>query len=358
MAPPSKGPPVPDEDPDLAVLPPPPEGEAPADPSLCPRCGGKLTNPDGLGWCPGCGYCRSLAEEEAVVPPPVEPAPPKKPSVLGATEFGEAMRRMPGWAWPLLGGAAAVAGASVAADYCLPEDGLARALWSALQMVLSVVGLVAAQLWAVMLVGAREDGIGARDVILGGRVWRAALRRLPATRKPVWLGAWCLTGLVCGAAVVGGFGYWLELVREKRLRQVAEALSRGESPKAPAKETSREPQVPPPGPAPTPDDRSQVAQCVVIGYQTDGTKVTGLVLATTDGSRLKYAGLVKEGLSPTLAKDLMGRLSHLGRDEPLIPGLKVGNVLWVKPGVFCDVKHAGADKDGHLEQPALKELHD
>src|SRR5260370_36875121 len=26
----------------------------------CPRCGGKLMNPDSLGWCAKCGYCRSL----------------------------------------------------------------------------------------------------------------------------------------------------------------------------------------------------------------------------------------------------------------------------------------------------------
>src|SRR5262245_48328328 len=125
MAPPPPGPLAAAEDPDAP----------------CPRCGGRLTNPNGLGWCPACGYCRSLAEEKAVVPPEEPAAPPKKPSVLGAAEFAVAMKHMPGWVWPLLGGAALVGGASVAADYWLPEDSLPRALWSALQMVLSVVGL-------------------------------------------------------------------------------------------------------------------------------------------------------------------------------------------------------------------------
>jgi hypothetical protein len=356
MARPARGPAA-----DADDLPQTPEGEAPAapaDPALCPRCGGKLTNPDGLGWCPGCGYCRSLEEENAAVAPPAEPEPPRKPSVLGASEFGEAMRRMPGWAWPLLGGAAVVGGVSVAVDYWLPEECLGRALWSAAQIVLSVVGLVVAQLWAVMLVGSREDGIRARDVILGGLVWRAALRRLPATRRPVWLGTWSLTGLLCGLAVVGGFNYWLTAVQEKRLGQVLAALSRGRSPDDTAKEAPREAPALPALPAPAAGDRPDVAQCVVIGYQTDAGRLTGLVLATTDGSQLKYAGVVREGLSPGLAKELMGRLSHLGREDPLIPGLKVSGVLWVKPGVFCDIRHAGTDKEGQLGQPAFKELKD
>lgn len=332
---------------------------APPRPTLCPRCGGKLTNPDGLGWCPGCGYCHSLEEEKgkvAVAAP--ETAAPKKPSALGAAEFGEAMKRVPGWAWPLLGGMAVVAGASVAANHLLPEECLARALWSAVQMVLCVVGLIAAQLWAVLLVGAGEDGLGAKDVILPGRLWRAAFRHLPATRKPVWLGAWCLTGLICGGAVVGGFNYWLEALQAKRLREIAEALA-ADAPDAKGKDTAREDKEPAaelPRKGPGRDDKRPVAQCVVIGYQTDGKNVTGLVLATTDGDRLKFAGVVQEGISPALGKDLRGKLSRLVRDEPLIPGLTLKGTVWVKPGVFCDVSHSGAGKQGQLEEPALKGL--
>jgi hypothetical protein len=194
---------------------------APAAPTVCPRCDGKLTNPEGLGWCPGCGYCRSLEEEGKTVVVEAEPAA-RSPSLLGATELGEALRVMPGWVWPLLGGSALAAGLSVAADYQLPEDSFIRAVWSAVQMAVCLVGLFAAQLWAMLQIGADEDKLGARDVILAGRLWRAALRRLPRTRGPVWLGAWCLTGLICGAAVVGGFNYWLESVKAKRLIRAAD----------------------------------------------------------------------------------------------------------------------------------------
>jgi hypothetical protein len=328
--------------------------EAPDAAPVCPRCGGKLNNPDGLGWCPGCGYCRSLAEEKAAVVQKARP-PRKKPSLLGATDLGEAIKRMPGWGWVLLGGAAAVAGASVAADRCLPEEGLPRALWSAVQIVVCLFGIIATQLWAVMLVGAREDGIRAADLITGGRVWRAVFRRLPATRKPLWLGTWCLTGLVCAALVVGGFDYWLEGVRALKVRHMAAQLQAGE-PLATAKQ-------PIPVALPSldalgagPGETRSVAPCAVIGYQSDGAMVTGLLIAVADGNELKFAGVVKAGLSPEEGDDLMKRLSRLERDTPLIPGLKMRGARWVKPGLFCDVFHTGTDKDGHLERPAVKQF--
>lgn len=328
-----------------------PEGDR----ALCPRCGAKLTDPEGLGWCPGCGYCRSL-EEEGQALPAAAPAAAKKPSALGASEFGEAMKRMPSWAWPLLVGVAVVLGMSIAADTLLPEDCLARALWSAIQMVLSVIGLIAAQLWAIMIVGEREDGLGARDLFLSARVWRAAFRRLPDTRKAIWLGAWSLTALVCGAAVVGGFNYWLELVQQRRLHLLADKLAGQDT--EDTSRTGNEALLPKSNPTPKPDDDNRPAtECVVIGYQTDGTTVTGIVVAMAEANRdtLRYAGVVRHGLTPELRAKLMARLSRMKRENPLIPGLTSKGTIWVNPGVFCDVIHPG-DKPADGEEPRLKEL--
>jgi hypothetical protein len=231
-------------------------------------------------------------------------------------------------------------------------------------MVLSLIGLVAAQLWAMMLVGAQEEGLGAKDVILGGKLWRATLRRLPATRRPVWLGAWCLTALVCGGAVIGGFNYWLDALRAEKLRRAAEALAES-APDLTVKDTGRGGKgmndlVEPLSRRPSAGagDNRPVAQCVVIGYRVDADNLISLIIATMDGDRLKYAGAVKTGPGEDGGKELLAKLSRLARGEPLIPGLKMKGVFWVKPGVFCDVNHSGTDKDGLLAEPALKGLLD
>ncbi len=332
-----------------------PEEVAPSDPSICPRCQGKLTNPAGLGWCAGCGYCRSLEEEGPAVLPP-EPAPSRKPSALGATEFGEAMRRMPAWAWPLLGGTAAIAFLAIAGDCLLDDDCLERALWSAIQIMVSVIGLIAAQLWAMLRIGASEEGLGAKDVIIPGRLWRAAFRHLPATRWPVSLGAWCLTAMICGAAIIGGYEYWFEALRVRQLRRMAGALA--VEPNSTLRDTARQGPIIdlPVVPVQANTESRQVAQCVVIGYLTDGKTVTRLVLARAEGDRLTFAGVVKEGIAADLRVELTRRLLGLIRDEPLIPGLKLPGAVWVKPAIFCDVTHSSVDKEGHLQQPALKGL--
>jgi len=33
--------------------------------TACPRCRGKLADPEGLGYCPRCGFCRAVEREKA-----------------------------------------------------------------------------------------------------------------------------------------------------------------------------------------------------------------------------------------------------------------------------------------------------
>src|SRR5438132_8108230 len=129
----------------------------------CPRCGGKLTNPEGLGWCPSCGYCRSL-EQDAKKAALAAPTAPRGPSALGIVEFAEVLGKLPRWLWVLLGGTSIVVGISVAADVVLPEDSLARALWSSVQLGLGLVGVLAAQIWAFLLIAPETEHLSAKDL--------------------------------------------------------------------------------------------------------------------------------------------------------------------------------------------------
>src|SRR5437867_13024575 len=58
--------------------------------AACPRCNGKLTNPESLGWCPSCGYCRSLEEDSKKAALAVAPTL-RQPSALGFVELTEAL---------------------------------------------------------------------------------------------------------------------------------------------------------------------------------------------------------------------------------------------------------------------------
>jgi hypothetical protein len=328
-------------------------------PKHCPRCDTKLTDPDGLGWCSQCGYCHSIEEESKTLPDPTpKPVTSAKPSPLGVMEFGQLMSKLPSWVWVMIAGLLTVIGLSVAADELLPEVCLARALWSVLQMVLGFCGLVGAQLWAVLRYGSEDDKLGAKDIILPGAVWRVVIRRLPGSRVALWGGTWCLTGIICGAFIVGGFDYWLELLKEGNFRRMAAALDRsGEVVASNKEDTSNEVETPPTS---LPEKPGKVESlCVVIGYQTDlSGNLTGLILATSSGNSLRFAGIVSEGLTPRQSRDLLRSLSKLGRADPLIPGLSIKGVQWVKPGVFCNVSHTGLDQKGQFQEPKFKEVRD
>ncbi len=335
---------------------------APVDPTLCPRCGNKLANPEGLGWCSKCGYCRSI-EEEAANPAMAagEASAAKKPSALGAAEFAETMRLLPPWSRPLLAGVFVIILACVVGNGLLAEEGLARCGWATAQLLVSFAGLVLAQLWVIVLVGDTQDSLGPKDVFLPGRVWRAAVRGLPKTRQPVWLGAWSVTALVCSVALLGGFGTWFEVLRQtteaKKLRDAAALADADKKEDKDAGSSGAD--AGDAGKAAGRKATPATVQCVVIGYQADsGGGLIGVVVATTNGDKLTYGGVVTSGLTARTSKDLMNKLSRLRRNEPLIPGLKLKGTFWVRPGVFCDVAHTGTGADGELQDAKLKGLTD
>jgi len=58
----------------------------------CPRCKQPLVDPQGLGWCKACGYCRSLAETETkgIAPPsPLNAQPSRDGGVVLVPQFGD-----------------------------------------------------------------------------------------------------------------------------------------------------------------------------------------------------------------------------------------------------------------------------
>jgi hypothetical protein len=337
--------------------------------ALCPKCKTKLISPETLGWCPSCGYCRSL-EKDAIKVQATAPVI-KKPSVIGFMEFLELLGRVPAWAWILLAGAAVLTGVAIAGNMLLPRESLGRALWGTIQLGVGILLFFGAEVWALVHLAPKEENLGFKDLFLFGRLWGATARSLPDTKRQVWMGSWSTIAMICALFVVGGFGYWfnwkpknkvqLDLARvaqsqgnenatlEEALDDVANTQNLTNTTLNNKDEKKEELKKEPP-------KQQEVAQTAVIGYMVDDKEtLEGLVLAMSDGKKLVYVGTVKKGFSPEASKELLTRLKTQVTPEPTIKGLTM-SAIWVKPRVFCEVLHEGLDQDGRLTKPAFKDL--
>jgi hypothetical protein len=338
----------------------------------CPRCGGKLTNPEGLGWCPACGYCRSLEEDVKKVALMLKPAT-GQPSALGMVEFFEVLGRLPMWLWVLLGGTTCVAVISIAASFMLPDNSLARALWCTIQVGAGLLGLFAAQAWSLVILAPESDHLGAKDLILSARLWKMTCRFLPATQWQVWLGSWSAAAMLCAVFIVGGYSYWYQFYKPKRIADkgliqaiadaAAKARGKNKSLEESVEEMAKMQDLTKKKDDAKKDieDKRATQQCVIIGYTTETDKdqnketVSTLLLATVVDDRLKFTGVVRRGISAGASDELLKRLEPLVQPEPFIPGLKL-QAIWVKPQVFCDVHQSGLDAEGHLKSPRFKDV--
>jgi hypothetical protein len=340
----------------------------------CPRCGGKLTNPEGLGWCPSCGYCRSL-EQDANKAALATPTTARKPSALGVVEFGEMLAKVPRWFWGTLGGIAVVVVISLAADFTLAEESLPRALWSSIQLFLGLIGILAAQIWAFILIAPESEHLSAKDLILSARLWSLTFRRLPETQKKVWLGAWSFAAVLSSVFLVGGFSYWYQFYKPKKIadRSLIQAIA-NEANRLNKKNKSMEEALEDltknaedltkkkdEAQKDVKADNRPVQDCVILGYTADTDAktrketLTGLIVATLVDGRVKFAGEVRRGITTRASDELLKRLTPLVQKEPFIKGLSMP-ATWVKPQVYCEIRQSGFDRDGHLKDPSFKDI--
>lgn len=330
----------------------------PPDP-LCPRCQTKLISPTTLGLCPKCGYCRSLEENKLKV---TKPAVKKRRfSLFGFVEFCELLIGLPSWFWILVLGFGVVTGLSVAVAWYVPAESPWRSSWSTLQLVTGVTALILAQFWALVLVAPHAERVSPKDLFfLSANLWGLTWRRLPETRRPIWLACWGLGLAGYALFLIGGVSEQLPNLssREERVvdRELHESVSRASPQQAENVRRSAAQEIvaspgPPPLPAPVAtvkDDRPTVT-CRVIGYRPreDGSPGT-LVLEIWRNGKLSYAGEVAQGVGAD--EDLGKHLVPLKRQLPTVPDRKA---IWVEPQ-YCDVHHSGFDDKGHLKAPRFK----
>jgi hypothetical protein len=328
--------------------------------TACPRCGAALINPESLGICQRCGYCRSLEEDQG---------PPSGLSRSTPYEEVSAKRvvgSVPSWAWVLGMGAAAIVGAALIADRLLPPESFRRAMCGTAGLAAGVLVMIGVQIYAVLRVSAKDPSVGGIHFVLflSPRVWKLVLQELPATRWLVCLNAWAVTSAATSVLIVGGMLYWLQYWKppvDDDLRKAAEArdqnLERESEEAAVVKgfeALGKRPELNPQGEPK--DDIRPTVQCVVIGYIPDDRgRPTKLILATLRDSKLTYCGTVDRGLAPQEVKQLKERFATAVRLDPIIKGVPTKGI-WVKPGTYCEIHQSGFDEQGRLVDPSFGRL--
>lgn len=339
---------------------------------LCPRCGAKLINPDSLGLCQVCGYCRSLEEGRAkVLAVPAE----EEQAILGRRGRRSGFHWLAESFWLPCFAVGAVALFTHLLDRRVDEESVTRTLWATGELIVGVVALFVAQWWALVMVAPREEGMGIRDLFLPARLWILTLIRLPETRWPVSMAAagWAL--VACAVFWIGGLELWYSKGSKRWQSRASAAIS-----ERPAGATIREALVTLKRethaallskaaadvgaraeqltksiiPSSLTEDVRDAVQCVVLGYVSDGEgSPVGLLLATMKDGKLSYAGMVRQGVEQV--QELKQRLDRLEPRESPIGGLSI-KAVWVQPKVLCEVHSTGLDDQGFLKDPNFKSL--
>jgi bifunctional non-homologous end joining protein LigD len=102
--------------------------------------------------------------------------------------------------------------------------------------------------------------------------------------------------------------------------------------------------------------RTQHTLAAILGFLPEGEKdFRSLVIALEDDGNLVPAGRVGSGLDDatraTMAPELFARVTH----EPVVdvPRSGPGEVRWVEPGLYCEVKFLERTPDGLLRAPVF-----
>jgi hypothetical protein len=278
-------------------------------------------------------------------------------------EFFNLLSKLPRWFWVMAGGSAIIAAVSAASQYLLPAECLARAVWSTGQLALGIVVLIAAQVWALIVMAPEDDRLSAKDIIFAVRLWALTAKRLPAMARQLWLGVWSASAMLCAIFLVGGLSYWTryykpERVADKNLIQAVTALAQGKASTKTLAEsvedfasTQQDLIKQKLEKADDKVDKRPTVHCVILGYNLGPDKqLAELVVGTLQDDSIRYAGRVQQGFAPEQSKQLIEAMKNLVVPAPLIADLQFAAV-WVKPQLFCEVHQSGYDDQGHLKNP-------
>lgn len=189
-------------------------------PEACPRCAKPLIDPSGLGWCAGCGYCKSLANDptERLLAEQTAKSP-----LVGVVATGGAIVGLPMWFWACFPFLAVGIVFSIYNGNRLPAgENLPRALWATLQIVAGLSLMIGAQICALIMIAPEVITLTFKDAIVPFKLWGLVAKRLPQCKECVWIAVLGFSLIVGSAVFIGGFGHWFTYLPKSVAEQLKE----------------------------------------------------------------------------------------------------------------------------------------
>jgi hypothetical protein len=213
-----------------------------------------------------------------------------------------------------------------------------------------------------------NDTLSFVDILLKPVViWKATLDELPKTTKRVALGTWGLTAAIFAALVVGGVRYdeiidWGKVPPKKKLKPMV-TVPIDAPPDDKSLEESIEDFKDQAGVGELTDEqlqklkgnRQKMVKCLIIGFTPNReSDFDSLVLAVEEGTKWRYAGVMREGVSVEVRSLLNERMRTIRRSSPAVPCDVTA--IWLEPKLMCTVWYEDWNADQRLIRPFFDKL--
>jgi hypothetical protein len=327
----------------------------------CEKCEARLVS-DVVSICPHCGWYASLGSYVEIDPEwernsETEPAAAE---TARPTHLQVWLGLLPRWSWVIIASVLFVTIESVVARLVTPAESSIRTTWSLGQLAIGLLAAFGCHVFNFLVIVGDDADVGLLDLLLKPlKLWGRAVANLPARLWVADGAASGLTAAVLSLIVIGGIPYdrlwdWgikqppkhdlmgavMDQIKKLDNGKESDDLEKSINDFAGNKGDEKEKKIDPPKPQESTD-------CVIFGYVPDRDgKIATLVLGTSNGGKLVYAGNVAPKLSDDEMKGLAESLKSIESERPIIRIEYAAT--WVQPKYTCRVNFGQRTKNGRL----------